>query len=393
MSKTVVQRRPKRESGASVVTRLTAGEPRTFQSALLNLADWFEKQKRVLPWRDSPTLYRVWVSEIMLQQTQVITVVPYFERFMTRFPTVQSLARADEGDVLHAWAGLGYYSRARNLHAAAKKVVEDWGDFPRTREGWLEMPGVGPYTAGAILSIALNQPEAILDGNVERVMSRIRRVNRRSGDAPYKERLWRLSRIWVQRAFGLGIPPSVLNQALMELGAILCTPKKPKCLLCPVADVCRAKQVGEQEAYPPRKAPKQWVRVQEELHCVTDGQGRILLQRRASGEWRAGLWDLPAEKPDALGAVGAPNSKAKLIRIGKVTTQHVVTRHKVTRTTHVWLITGKAVKPALWKASDSVASSGGAWISMKDPEVAIGSALKRTWQAVLETFPEASPRS
>ena len=148
---------------------------------------WFERQQRVLPWRDQPTLYRVWVSEIMLQQTQVITVVPYFERFIAKFPDVHALARATEAEVTAQWAGLGYYSRARNLRKGAI-AIEAEGRFPATRAEWLEIPGVGDYTAGAILSIAQNLPEPILDGNVERVLSRVRRVSRARGDAAFKSR-------------------------------------------------------------------------------------------------------------------------------------------------------------------------------------------------------------
>jgi len=179
-------------------------------NVLNQMAGWFERQQRILPWRENPDTYRVWISEIMLQQTQVVTVIPYFEKFIARFPTVQALAQAPEEDVLLHWAGLGYYSRARNIHRAAK-IIDQAGCFPSTREGWLEIPGVGHYTAGAILSISLNQPEAILDGNVERVLSRARRVSRMKGDSFYKERLWRLSRIVVERAFDLKIPPRAAN--------------------------------------------------------------------------------------------------------------------------------------------------------------------------------------
>jgi A/G-specific adenine glycosylase len=328
------------------------------------LAAWFEKKKRVLPWRDEPTLYRVWVSEIMLQQTQVITVVPYFERFMARFPTAESLASAPEADVLAQWAGLGYYSRARNLHKAAQQIVAQ--GFPKDREGWLEIPGVGQYTAGAILSIALDQPEAILDGNVERVLSRVREVTRAGGDAEYKEALWRHSRAVVEQGHKRGLRPNVINQALMELGATTCTPRKPLCVFCPFKKICGAFAKSEQESYPPRKKPKQWLNVQEELHCVLDGQGRVLLRQREAGEWRAGLWDLLNEAP------------GKLERIGKVETKHVVTRHKIARVTHVWQM--RKLRAA--ESSDV----GVRWVTVDDPEVAVGSALKRTLQAVRERF-------
>jgi A/G-specific adenine glycosylase len=357
-----------------------------FAKSLDGLASWFERQKRVLPWRDHPSLYRVWVSEIMLQQTQVVTVVPYFERFMTRFPTVESLAEASEADVLLNWAGLGYYSRARNLHRGAQMIVAQ--GFPHTREGWLEIPGVGAYTAGAVLSIALDQPEAILDGNVERVVSRLRRVSRASGDTAYKVRLWRLSRALVEKAHQRRIRPSVLNQALMELGATTCTPRKPLCVFCPLTDLCRARAAGEQEAYPPRKKRKEWLLVKEELHCVLDGRGNVLLHQRQKGEWRAGLWDLPLEKP-GVGALLQP--------VGEIETRHIVTRHKITRLTHVWRMTGAAgaeKKSRLLKASENQELNAATrWVSISKPEVASGSALKRTLQEIHERFPEVAPRN
>ncbi len=325
--------------------------------ALLKLATWFERQKRVLPWRDDPTLYRVWVSEIMLQQTQVSTVVPYFEKFMSRFPTLEKLAEASQEEVMLYWAGLGYYSRARNLHQGARQIQHP-GRFPRNREEWLEIPGVGEYTAGAILSIALDLPEPILDGNVERVLSRVRKVPRTER---YKERLWRLSRILVEKAREQGIRPSVLNQSLMELGATLCTPKSPRCLLCPLASLCRAHQAGCEQEFPLKKKPKEWVKVEEELHCWIDAEGRVLLRQRATQEWRAGLWDFPEQSPPAL---------AK--KVGVVETRHVVTRHKVTRKTHVW-----ACKALTAAEAGRMPSDDFRWVESDKPDVAVGSACRR----------------
>ena len=347
--------------------------------AIQNLGDWFERQKRVLPWRDDPSFYRVWISEIMLQQTQVITVVPFFERFVKALPTVEALAEASEESVMLLWAGLGYYSRARNLLKGAKIIVAR-GSFPKTREEWLEIPGVGQYTAGAILSIAMNQPEAILDGNVERVLSRWQRITRAGGDGVYKEALWALSRELVAKAYALTVAPSVFNQALMELGATLCTPKKPKCLLCPVRDICEAQAEGVEEDFPPRKKAKEWITIQEELHCLIDGEGRVLLRKREKGEWRAGLWDLldRAQKFPHAGPV---------THLGEIETKHVVTRHKIFRKTHVW----KYEAPLALKAAEAHDAGMLRWISETSggSEVAMGSALKRTLQMVRERFPEA----
>lgn len=348
----------------------------TFERSLEMLAAWFKGQQRVLPWREDSDVYRVWISEIMLQQTQVVTVIPYFEKFIARFPTLPALAEAPIEDVLLHWAGLGYYSRARNLHRAAQQIVAQ-GGFPSTREGWLDVPGVGEYTAGAILSIALNQPEAILDGNVERVLSRVRRMSRLSGDTPYKDRLWRFSRAVVTQAHAQGIAPSVTNQALMELGATVCSPKKPKCGVCPVADVCRARAADVQENYPPKKKRKEWLEVQEKLQCLIDPEGRVLLRRREAGEWRAGLWDLPGD---------LPFSRTELRFVGEIHSKHVVTRHRITRTTGIWV----AKKVPLQAAE---VSGGVRWIDPGKPEVAIGSALKKTLSQARETYPEAWPTS
>ncbi len=329
------------------------------------------RQKRVLPWREAPTLYRVWISEIMLQQTQVATVIPYFERFIKRFPDVETLARAEEDDVLLHWAGLGYYSRARNLYRAAKQIFSE-GGFPKCREGWLSLPGIGPYTAGAILSIALDQPEPILDGNVERVLSRVRRVGREEGDVEFKSRLWKLSLIFVEKGFSHSIRPSVLNQALMELGATVCTPGNPKCSVCPLAGICQARVCGEVESFPPRKPAKKWVQVHEELHCVLAevvGVGSIMLRRRRKGEWREGLWDL---------LESAPVSKA--VNLGIVETRHVVTNHKIFRKTQVW----KLEDSQGWGVAEP--DSELRWFSLGSDELPMGSALRKTLEKVREMF-------
>ncbi len=350
-------------------------------NALIRLGEWFERQKRILPWRNDPSLYRVWISEIMLQQTQVVAVVPFFERFVAAFPDVGKLARASEEEVLSLWAGLGYYSRARNLRSAAQ-MIEKAGAFPETLDGWLALPGVGRYTAGAVLSIALNQPRPILDGNVERVLSRLRCVGRQRGDAAFKSRLWRLSALFVERAARLGVAPRTLNQALMELGATICTPKKPACLLCPLSERCRAHMLGEQEAYPPRKPPKKWLSVKEEVDCLIDREARVLVRKRQAGEWRAGLWDLPEKDPS-----DSPLTGARLL--GTVLTKHVVTRHKIERITRVWKLEFSA---APLRAAESGAELR-RWVSISQPDVPVGSALSRTISQVCARFPEVLPES
>ncbi|NDD92231.1 A/G-specific adenine glycosylase [bacterium] len=346
------------------------------RDAILTLARWFSERSRVLPWRSEPTLYRVWVSEIMLQQTQVVTVLPFFERFMQRFPSVEALASADESAVLEAWAGLGYYSRARNLHRGAKQVVAS--GFPQTREAWLGIPGVGPYTAGAIASIALQQPEPILDGNVERVLARVLMVTRADGDSAFKARLWKWSGLLVRKANQDGVSPSVFNQALMELGALVCTFRNPRCLECPIRDVCEARKRRVVEIYPGKKPPKKWIHVNEIRHAwiarEKDGFERILLRKQAEGEWRAGLWDFPAESP----------SHKNVTLLGEVHTKHVVTRHKIDRVTKIWSVSENGLLPNKQSGQFS-------WTDFLEPSLPGSSAFQKTWKAVLR-FSSGSPR-
>jgi len=341
--------------------------------ALNQLSLWFESQKRVLPWRNDPSPYRVWVSEIMLQQTQVITVVPYFEKFMQKFPSVEKLAKASEDEVMFLWAGLGYYSRARNLHQGAKIIVSQ-GRFPQTRMEWLEIPGVGPYTAGAILSISLNLPEAILDGNVERVLSRFLKVDRSDGDTAYRKTLWKSSEEFVTTGHRLSIAPRVLNQALMELGATVCTPKSPRCGDCPVTKHCLAFKSNDQLNFPPKKAKKAWMHVEEKMYCVMNSSHEVLMSQRTQGAWRAGLWDLLEERPDQI-LIG------RLKKLSEVSTQHVVTRHKIKRQTEVWQI--DKARPGFKSRSGSISSDQKfQWVSVDSPQLAIGSAARKTLSAI-----------
>ncbi|MBL7714665.1 MAG: A/G-specific adenine glycosylase [Bdellovibrionales bacterium] len=346
--------------------------PSRIQSIGLRLDRWFSNHSRVLPWRDDPSVYRVWVSEIMLQQTQVATVIPYFENFLKKFPTVEALASCSVDEVEKAWAGLGYYSRARNLRAAAIQIVKA-GGFPSTRDAWLEVPGVGPYTAGAIASIALEKPEAILDGNVERVISRIDRVSRSQAgsDAAYKAKLWEKAGEWVRVAHQAGVGPRNFNQALMELGAMVCKPKGAICGACPVQTHCQAFSKSEVENFPEKKKKKQWLQVAEEVHAWID-RDQLLLRRRAQGEWRAGLWDFMDQ---------APSGKTYK-KVASFQSKHVVTRHKITRKTTVWVSEKRAGNPlpkgleTIWIPLDEVQIDG-------PQKVATGSAFQKTIQAVL----------
>jgi A/G-specific adenine glycosylase len=251
---------------------------------------WFDRHGRHdLPWQQEPTPYRVWVSEIMLQQTQVATVIPYYQRFMQRFATVAALAEAPVDDVLHHWSGLGYYARARNLHAAARQVMDrHGGEFPERIEALQALPGIGRSTAGAILSLALDQPQPILDGNVKRVLARHFAIAGWPGQTKVLNRLWDLS-----AALTPARRTGHYNQAMMDLGATVCTRGKPACDRCPLAASCAAYAAGAQRDYPgarPRKAlPVRSVR----MLLVRDPAGAILLERRPpTGIW-GGLWGLP----------------------------------------------------------------------------------------------------
>jgi A/G-specific adenine glycosylase len=263
-----------------------------------DLLGWYARAKRDLPWRGSRDPYRVWVSEIMLQQTQVERVKDYFVRFIARFPTVESLAMAEEHEVLRLWEGLGYYRRARQLHAAAMRVVADHGGrFPRTAAGLRGLPGIGRYTAGAIASIALGRREPIVEANSRRVIARLAghagRLDGPGGDEP----IWRIAAELVP-ARG----PGRFNQALMDLGAMVCTPEKPLCGTCPVARHCRALADGRVAEIPAAKQRRAIEQIRETAVVVRRGS-RVLVVRRGPGEWWEGLWDFPRLPGPARAAV------------------------------------------------------------------------------------------
>jgi A/G-specific adenine glycosylase len=259
---------------------------RQFSSKLLA---WYGQHKRSLPWRDTPDPYRVWVSEIMLQQTQVETVIPYYQRWLARFPTIQDLAAAPLQDVLSLWEGLGYYSRARNLHRAAQIVTAELGgQLPADPARLLELPGIGRYTAGAIASIAFGADAAVLDGNVKRVLARLFDFRSDVKSPAGTTALWALAESLVPHG-----QAGDYNQALMDLGATLCTPRAPDCAACPVRGNCQARKLGVQLERPvthPRPARP------ERLFAagVVRKAGRVLLGQRPTGELLGGLWAFPS---------------------------------------------------------------------------------------------------
>jgi len=257
------------------------------------LLQHYDQHARELPWRLTCDPYKIWLSEIMLQQTTVATVIPYFLRFLDHFPTIEELAKADLQEVLSLWQGLGYYSRARNLHKCAEVVLTEYGGiFPSTEKELLALPGIGPYTAAAIGAIAFENHATVVDGNVERVMSRLYRI---------EEPLPNSKKAITAKAKAL--TPQKRNGdyagAIMDLGATICTPKKPNCTACPVADLCKSAFTEDAATFPRKIKKKKSPSYQGTAYCIFDKQGKIYLQKRADKGLMAQLWEVPNENwPD-----------------------------------------------------------------------------------------------
>lgn len=309
------------------------------------LAVWHDQQQRSLPWRSAPAgqrdPYQVWVSEIMAQQTRIETVVDYYERWMRRFPTIEALAAADQQEVLKQWEGLGYYARARNLHRAAQVVVaEHGGTLPQDRTALRRLPGIGDYTVGAILSLAYNQPEPILDGNVKRVLSRLADIEQPIDDPAVLKRLWQLARAAVEAA-----PPGsagTVNEGLMELGALICVPANPRCLLCPVADHCQAFAHGTQGERPVTSPKRQTPHYDVTAGVIWQGEigaSPLLIAQRPQDRMLGGLWEFPGGKMEPED-VDLPSCLRREIReelgieieVGELVTtvQHAYTHFRIT---------------------------------------------------------------
>jgi A/G-specific adenine glycosylase len=252
------------------------------------LLRWFKKNKRDLPWRKTKDPYATWVSEIMLQQTQVATVIPYYQKFLKSFPTIRHLAKSDLSKVLKIWEGLGYYSRARNLHRASQIVLNQFhGKIPDTLNDLLSLPGIGRSTAGSILSFAFHKEAPILDGNAKRVLSRLFAVSGSSGERKTEQLLWKISESLIPKGFS-----NPFNQALMDLGSMICTPKGPKCSHCPLRQFCKGKAWGEPERYP-AKGVKKTIPHIEAVSAVIQKNGKILLHQRPPKGLLGGLWEFP----------------------------------------------------------------------------------------------------
>jgi A/G-specific adenine glycosylase len=310
-------------------------DPAWSRAVAEQLLPWFRRHQRELPWRESADPYRVWLSEIMLQQTQVVTVIPYFERFVARFPTVAELASADEQDVLRLWEGLGYYRRARQLLAAAKVVAnEHHGTFPQTLEALQGLPGIGRYTAGAIASIAYDLPAPILEANTVRLLARLAAIEGDPTSTEVQSKLWNLAEALLPRK-----RCGEFNQALMELGSLVCTPREPKCDECPLREQCAAFQQGRQDSLPAPKAKQVFESVREAA-VIVEHRGRVYLRQCAAGERWAGLWDFArfavSNKrgrtfQDELRQKVSTQTGLEIESIDKFTTlKHGVTRFRIT---------------------------------------------------------------
>jgi A/G-specific adenine glycosylase len=325
------------------------------------LLAWYHQNARRLPWRGLSDPYAIWVSEIMLQQTQVPTVIPYFERWMQRFPTLQALAAADEQDVLKLWEGLGYYSRARNLHKAAKVVVESYnGALPADRAALEHLPGIGRYTAGAIASIAFGLDEPALDGNIRRVLARVFDVQEPARLPAGEKKLWEL-------AAG-NLPPgsaSDYNQAMMDLGTAICTPQKPACLVCPVNSLCRAYALGVQEERPvlPERREVPHIIV---TAAVIHRDAKVLIARRPAKGLLGGMWEFPGGKVEA-GESLEDGLKREIneellteIKVGEYVGEfhHAYTHFRVTLHAYHCTLTGDEPQP--------VEASALQWVDLKE---------------------------
>jgi A/G-specific adenine glycosylase len=334
-----------------------------------DLLRWYDTERRILPWREEPGPYRTWISEAMLQQTQVATVLPYFERFMSELPTVNALASAPVETVLGLWAGLGYYSRARNLHRAAQQIAER-GAFPTTVDGWRELPGVGPYMAGAVVSIAFGQRVPTVDGNIKRVLSR---VHREPGP-----KIWAIAEVELPEHRA-----GDHNQALMDLGARICRPKKPRCTECPIRTHCRGLQVGDIEDFPTKTAkPKQatWT-----LACALAQAGeKILLAQRPQEGLLGGLWEPPMFRYETTDTAQSALTTG-LERMGLTLHssrplpdfQHILTHRKL-EVTPFLVEVGGAVRPGAYQAT--------AWFTAND-RPPLSTLAKKALASLLDTAP------
>lgn len=318
------------------------------------LLKWFDENQRDLPWRKKRTPYRIWISEIMLQQTQVATVIDYFNRFVKQYPSVRKLAAAEQADVLKLWEGLGYYRRARQLHAAAQQVVERFGgQFPTKFDDVLSLPGIGRYTAGAILSIALDQPQPILEGNTIRVFARLMEMTTDPRSTQNQKLLWEFSESLIPRK-----RCGDFNQSLMELGSEICHPKKPKCLICPINNLCPTAIKGLQEQIPIAAKKTNYQNLEEAVLVIRKGNKYLVRKCEPKERWE-GLWDFPRyETRKKTGNAALALAEKLKTQTGilaelsptKTTIKHAVTRYRITLSCYL----GTNAKGRLKKSSSPI---------------------------------------
>jgi len=340
---------------------------------------WFDKHGRKhLPWQQDISAYRVWLSEIMLQQTQVTTVIPYFERFIAQFPTVQSLAAAPIDEVLHLWTGLGYYARARNLHKCAQAVVnQHGGEFPATVEALADLPGIGRSTAGAIVSIAFQKRAAILDGNVKRVLARYHAVDGWPGQLDVASQLWEIAETYTPKTRA-----NHYTQAMMDMGATLCTRSKPKCEQCPVREGCIAYAQGNPQDYPGKKPKKTLPEKSVQLLMLRNPAGDLLLQQRPTqGIW-GGLWSFPELALDADAQEFAEDHYGKVIELEEWNSYRHTFSHYHLDITPVLI--------QLAKAPSAIGEAATHWYNPHQPD-ALG--LAAPVKKLLEKLAQLDPRA
>lgn len=284
--------RPAEATATNSIAPASSHESVNNESFRSSLLDWYDANKREMPWRGIDDPYRTWVSEIMLQQTRVDQATPYYERFIRRFPTVEELAAADRQDVLRVWEGLGYYRRARHLHEAARTVVEEFGgEVPGEWDQITRLKGIGPYTASAVLSIAFGRPHAVVDGNVLRVLTRYYGIDEDIRRSAVKNRVQELADELIDSK-----RPGDFNQAVMELGATVCTPSGPECGACPLQAGCQAARTARQDEIPYKSPPNKRPHHQIGVGVIRDGEERVLIALRPEDAMLGGLWEFPGGK-------------------------------------------------------------------------------------------------
>ena len=366
---------------------MSAPNPAKIKALVDALLPWFAREARDLPWRRTRDPYAIWVSEIMLQQTQVTTVIPYWERWMQALPTLEAAAAASSDQIHKLWEGLGYYTRVRNLQKAAQLIVERHsGRFPEAFDDILALPGIGRYTAGAISSIAFNQPAPILDGNVIRVLTRLYAIAENPKDKQTNDRLWRLAKSLVQQA--ANSPPraphpaphaSSLNQSLMELGALICTPRRPQCLLCPVQPHCEAARRQCPEDFP-NLSDILPATAQQYMAFVVESRGEVLVRKRPEGGVNAHLWEFPNTRiyfrkvaPADMFRLVLPVAPKTLQPLAVV--KHSITRYRITLTAYLATVTRRHPRMA------------GKWVRLdRLPKLAFTAAHKKLASAAAKSI-------